>query len=93
MAYDTQQKYDFMNGRDVSQSFSDPSHNSEIRFEEFEEIVNEVKRVEKELIKQARNNEKNPIAVEGDLDSAKIADNLLKGQSWDEFKNKFKEEI
>lgn len=44
-----QTDYDFMNGRDCSESFSDPSHNSAIRFGEFETALTEANRVKNEL--------------------------------------------
>ena len=41
--------YDFMNGIDVSTSFSDPAHNSEYSFEEFVAAEKEAKRVKAEI--------------------------------------------
>jgi hypothetical protein len=32
---------EFMNGRDISSSYSDPKHNSEYDFSEFEHVYNE----------------------------------------------------
>jgi len=47
---ETQEIYDFMNGRDVSSSFSDPSHNSEVSFEEFIAVDKEAKKVKAEIL-------------------------------------------
>jgi len=44
-----QEIYSFMNGRDVSTSFSDSSHNSEINFIDFVGVDREAKRVKSEL--------------------------------------------
>jgi len=44
-----QEIYDFMGGRDVSSSFSDPAHNSEYDFNSFVECEKEVKRVSAEM--------------------------------------------
>jgi len=45
-----QKVYDFMNGRDVSSSFSDKAHNSEYDFEEFVAVDKEVKKIKAEII-------------------------------------------
>ena len=37
--------YDFMNGRDVSASFSDKTHNSDYSFGQFVAVQNEVDRI------------------------------------------------
>ena len=41
--------YNFMDGRDVSSSFSDKAHNSEYSFEEFIVVDKEAKRVQAEV--------------------------------------------
>ena len=43
-----QEIYDFMAGRDVSASYSDPAHKSQYHFQEFVDVENEVKRIIKE---------------------------------------------
>ena len=49
MSYTNQEIYTFMAGRDVSASFSDPAHNSEISFNTFKAVLAEVKRVKAAL--------------------------------------------
>lgn len=44
-----QEIYEFMNGRDISASYSDPAHNSTIDFAEFVEVVDEADKVKDEL--------------------------------------------
>lgn len=51
-----QERYDsikaFMNGRDVSQSYSDPSHNSQYDFQEFVEVWENEQRLKAESEQQ-----------------------------------------